>query len=119
MKRRQFITLLGGAAALPIAARAQEHKYILAHFSAGPVSPPELWAVFVDALQQLGFVEGKNVTFERRYAEDKLDRLPDLAAELVRMNVDVIVTVGTLAPLAAKQATKCLSENILNLLNRL
>jgi putative ABC transport system substrate-binding protein len=113
-KRRQFITLLGGAAAWPLAARAQEHKYILAHFSAGPVSPPELWAVFVDALQQLGFVEGKNVIFQRRYAEDKLDHLPALAAELVRMNVDVIVTVGTLAPLAAKQATKTIPIVMVN-----
>jgi putative ABC transport system substrate-binding protein len=73
-----------------------------------------LWSVFVESLQQLGLVEGKNVTFERRYAEDKLDRLPNLAAELVRMNVDVIVTVGTLAPLAAKQGTKTIPIVMVN-----
>jgi putative tryptophan/tyrosine transport system substrate-binding protein len=53
----------------------------------------------------LGWIEGKNVVFEYRYAENRLDRLPELAAELVRLNVDVIVTAGTLAPLAAKRAT--------------
>jgi putative ABC transport system substrate-binding protein len=59
----------------------------------------------VEALRQLGLVEGKNITFEHRYAENRLDRLPELAAELVRLNVDVIVALGTLAPLAAKRAT--------------
>ena len=113
--RREFIMVLGGAVAWPLAVRAQEHKkHIVAHFSAGPVSPPELWTVFLQALQQLGLVEGKNIAFERRYAEDKLDRLPELAAELVRLNVDVIVTVGTLAPLAAKQATKTIPIVMVN-----
>jgi ABC-type uncharacterized transport system substrate-binding protein len=106
LRRRDFVALLGGVAAWPLAARAQDHKkYIISHLSAGPVSPPELWAVFVEALRELGLVEGKNVTFERRYADDRLDRLPELAAELVHLHVDVIVTVGTLAPLAAKRAT--------------
>ena len=59
-----------------------------------------------DALQELGWVEGKNIIWERRYAEDRLDRLPELAAELgFRLKVDVIVAAGTLAPLAAKRAT--------------
>ena len=53
----------------------------------------------------MGWIEGKNVAFERRYAENRPERLPELAAELVRLNVDVIVAIGTLAPLAAKQAT--------------
>jgi putative tryptophan/tyrosine transport system substrate-binding protein len=116
MRRREFITALCGAAvAWPGVAHTQEQKrYTLAHFSAGPVSPPELWAVFVESLRDLGLVEGKNVTFERRYADDKLDRLPELAAELVRLNVDVIVTVGTLAPLAAKQATKTIPIVMVN-----
>jgi putative ABC transport system substrate-binding protein len=61
--------------------------------------------VVVAALRELGYVEGKNLTFERRYAEDRLDRLPKLAAELVSLKVDVIMTAGTLAPLAAKRAT--------------
>ena len=59
----------------------------------------------LDALRELGYVEGKNLTFERRYAEDRLDRLPELAAELVSLKVDVIMAAGTLAPLAAKRAT--------------
>jgi putative ABC transport system substrate-binding protein len=107
MRRREFITLLGGAvAAWPLAARAQQpRKYRIGHFSAGQAPPPEWWAVFLEALRDSGLVEGINVAFERRYAEDRLDRLPELAAELVRLKVDVIVTGGTLAPLAVKRAT--------------
>jgi len=56
-------------------------------------------------LRELGWIEGKNVAFERRFAENRLERLPELAAELVRLNVDVIVATGTLGPLAAKRAT--------------
>jgi ABC-type uncharacterized transport system substrate-binding protein len=58
-----------------------------------------------EALRELGWVEGENVVFERRYAENRLERLPELAADLVRLNVDVIAAGGTLAPLAAKRAT--------------
>jgi putative ABC transport system substrate-binding protein len=61
--------------------------------------------VFLDALRQLGWIEGKNVAIERRHADNRPERLNDLAAELVRLNVDVIVALGTLAPLAAKRAT--------------
>jgi putative ABC transport system substrate-binding protein len=57
------------------------------------------------ARRELGWIEGQNVTFEYRYAENRLERLPELAAELVRLNVDVIVARGTLGPLAAKRAT--------------
>jgi len=56
-------------------------------------------------LRELGWIDGKNVAFERRFAENRLERLPELAAELVRLNVDVIVATGTLGPLAAKRAT--------------
>jgi putative ABC transport system substrate-binding protein len=106
VRRREFITLLGGAAVWPLAARAQQpRKYKIGHFSAGQAPPPEWWAVFLEALRDSGLVEGINVAFERRYAEDRLDRLPELAAELVRLKVDVIVTGGTLAPLAVKRAT--------------
>ena len=101
MKRREFITLLGGAAAAwPIAARAQEpgKVYTLARFSAGePV--PHLRDVLAQALRALGWIEGKNVVYEDRYAENRLDRLPNLAAELVRLKVDVITAAGTLARL--------------------
>ena len=115
MKRREFITLLGGAAAWPLAARAEEagKKYTIGIFSAGsqviagvgPVQNTAFWIAFFDALRDLGWVEGRNVLIERRYAENQLERLPVLAAELVRLNVDVIVGSGTLAPLAAKRAT--------------
>ena len=56
-------------------------------------------------MRELGWIDGKNVAFERRFAENRLERLPELAAELVRLNVDVIVATGTLGPLAAKRAT--------------
>jgi len=106
MRRREFITLLGGAAAAwPLAARAQQggKTYTVGYFSAG--SPDPLQDVLTDALRELGWVEGKNVAFERRYAENRLERLPELAADLVRLKVDVIVGPGTLAPLAAKGAS--------------
>jgi putative ABC transport system substrate-binding protein len=109
--RREFITLLGGAAAWPVVARAQQHgkRYTIGLFSAG-IRPENaqsvaFWAALFDGLRELGWDEGKNVFFERRYAENRVDRLPVLAAELVRLNVDVIVGVGTLAPLAAMRAT--------------
>jgi ABC-type uncharacterized transport system substrate-binding protein len=107
VRRRQFITLLGGAAAAwPLAARAQQagSRYTVGILSAGGDNAG-LNAVLVAALRELGWVEGKNVVFEHRYAENRLERLPGLAADLVRLKVDVIAGVGTLAPLAAKQAS--------------
>jgi putative tryptophan/tyrosine transport system substrate-binding protein len=106
MRRREFITLLSGAAAgWPLAARAQQggKKYIVGRFFAG--SANELSNVVTEALRELGWVEGQNVVFERRYAENRLERLPEMAADLVRLKVDVIIAGGTLAPLAAKRAT--------------
>jgi ABC-type uncharacterized transport system substrate-binding protein len=108
MRRREFISLLGGAVAVwPLAAGTQQAGkiYTIGLLSAGPIVLPEMDAVFADALRELGWVEGRNVAFEKRYAENRLERLPDLAAELVRLKVDIIVAVGTLAPLAAKRAT--------------
>ncbi len=107
MRRREFITLLGGgAAAWPLAARSQSggKVYRIGYFSAGTVIP-HLRNVFHDALGALGWIEGKNVVYEYRYADNQLDRLPELATELVRLNVDIITAMGTLAPLAAKRAT--------------
>jgi ABC-type uncharacterized transport system substrate-binding protein len=110
IRRREFITLLGGAAvAWPLAARAQQggKKYTIGLFSAGirlPENAPA-WISFLSAMRELGWIEGKNVVFEGRYADNRLERLPALAEELVRLNVDVIVAIGTLAPLAAKRAT--------------
>jgi putative ABC transport system substrate-binding protein len=112
MQRREFIKALGGVAlAWPLKADAQPSGklFCIGWFSAGPVGRPgqlsELAGGFVEGLRELGWIEGKNVVFEFRYAENRLDRLPELAAELVRLKVDVIVASGTLAPLAAKQVT--------------
>ena len=108
MKRREFITLLGGAAAWPLAVRAQQagKRYMVGILSAGGSSvQAALNAAFSDGLREWGWVEGKNVVFENRNAENQLERLPELAADLIRLKVDVIVAAETLAPLAAKQAT--------------
>jgi putative ABC transport system substrate-binding protein len=108
MWRREFIKGIVGSAvtAWPFAARAQQggKKYIVGRFTAGSATEP-LNDMTTEALRELGWVEGENVLFERRYAENRLERLPELAADLVRLKVDVIVASGTLAPLAAKRAT--------------
>jgi putative ABC transport system substrate-binding protein len=109
MRRRKFISLCGAAAAVrPLGARAQqaEKVYKIGILTAGSGAVVRtLRGILRDGLHDLGWIEGKNLTFEGRYAEDDLDQLPVLAAELVSLDVDVIVTVGTLAPLAAKRAT--------------
>src|SRR5262249_3693141 len=106
LRRRDFVTLLGGAALWPLTARAQQaaKPYTIGIFSAGGVNAA-LNAVFSDALRELGWVEGQNLVFKYRYAEDRLERLPELAAELVRLKVDVIAAAGTLAPQAATRVT--------------
>jgi putative ABC transport system substrate-binding protein len=109
MRRREFIgSLIGAAIAWPLVARAQQtdKMYSIGYLSAGASGPGRPFRdAFVEALRQLGWIEGKNVVFEYRYAENRLDRLPELAAELVGIKVDVIVAPGTPAPLAAKRAT--------------
>src|SRR5215472_5958421 len=107
MERREFITLLGGSAtAWPLAARAQQTGKMRAIGLLSPGSETSsINFYFFDALAELGWIEGKNVVFERRYAENRVERLPELAAELVRLDVDVIVATGTLGPLAARRAT--------------
>ena len=107
MRRRQFITLLGGAAAWPLAARAQQGAKVfrigfLFYGSSGP--SPELDA-FRRGLREFGYIEGQNIAIEYRFASGQVERLPDLAAELVRLKPDVIVAPATPASLAAKQAT--------------
>jgi putative tryptophan/tyrosine transport system substrate-binding protein len=106
MKRRDFITLLGGAATWPLAARAQQSGklHAIGLLSVGSMTTG-VFAAFHDGLRELGWIEGKNLLIERRFAENRIERLPDLAAELVRLNVDVIVGFGTPPPLAAKRAT--------------
>jgi len=106
MKRREFITLIGGAAAWPLAARAQPATRIIGVLWPAPVPPasPRMES-FRQALRQLGFVEGKNLAIELRYAKDGPPQLVALATELTAMKVDVITAFGDFAPKIAQQAT--------------
>jgi ABC-type uncharacterized transport system substrate-binding protein len=109
MKRRAFITLIGGAAAAwPLAARAQQPgKLPTIGFMGSTTSPVAAqWvASFVQRLRELGWLEGRDVAIEYRWAEGRDERAAEIAAEFVRRKVDVIVTSGTGMVLAAKQAT--------------
>jgi putative ABC transport system substrate-binding protein len=109
VKRREFITLLGGAAATwPLAARAQQPGKLptIGFLVPGtPLTESQRVAAFVQRLRELGWIEGRTVAIEYRWAEGRNDRVAEIAVELVRIKVDVIVTTGTPAALAAKQAT--------------
>jgi putative tryptophan/tyrosine transport system substrate-binding protein len=109
MRRREFITLLGGAVAWPLAARAQQELRKATRIGfltrATDASVSTQIDAFRQGLRDLGWVEGKSVSIEYRDAKGQADRLPALAAELVALNVDVIVTVDTPPTQAAKQAT--------------
>src|SRR6516162_10298686 len=107
MKRRDFITLLGGAAAWPLTARAQQAAKLpmVGFLGATTASAQSQWtAAFVQRLHELGWTEGRNVAIQYRWADGRPERFAESAAEFVRLNVDVIVTGGGAVP-AAKKAT--------------
>src|SRR5258705_1076862 len=107
-KRREFITLLGGAAAWPLAARAQQPGKLrtIGFLGQSTRSADSEWvAAFVQRLRELGWIEGRNVAIEYRWAEGREERFAEIAAEFVRLKVDIIVTSGTPQVVAAKQAT--------------
>src|SRR5262245_6525685 len=108
MRRRAFITLLGGAAAWPLAARAQRIAKLptIGLLGASSASQQNQWtAAFLQRLRELSWTEGRNFAIEYRWAEGSNERAAEMAAELVRLQVDVIVTSGTPIILAAKRAT--------------
>src|SRR2546429_4081276 len=103
MRRRDFMALLGSAAATwPLAAHAQQPAKMP---RIGIIDDAPMWHAFRQALRELGYVEGQNVAYEYRYGEGTPDRLAEVAAELVRRPVDVIATFGTPPTHAAKEAT--------------
>lgn len=105
VRRRQFLIASAALLAVPRFAQAQQagRVYRIGYFS--PTSPSRLFDAFRPALRELGYVEGRNVIIEERYAEGKLERLPELVAELIRLKVDVLLTGSAVSALAAKRAT--------------
>jgi len=106
MKRREFITLVAGAAAWPVTARAQEAMPVIGYFSSrsfgteGPIRVP-----FLTALEEAGFVAGRNVAIEYRFSEGRDERLPQIAADLVGQSVSMLVATDRPSAMAAKAAT--------------
>ena len=106
MKRREFITVLSGAAAWSLAARAQEERPVIGYLSAlSEAASPATVSPFRRGLAETGFVDGRNVTIEYRWAEGRYERLPAMAAQLVRRPVSLILAQAPPAALAAKAAT--------------
>src|SRR6516164_9710072 len=103
-KRREFISLLGGAAATwPLAAQAQQPISKMPHI--GIIDPGAIWDPFRQGLRDLGYIEGRDITIEYRSAEERPEQLIAAATELAQLPVDVVVTFGSAATQAAKQAT--------------
>ena len=120
MDRRTFVNALGAMlviqASVANAQRAAAPR-VIGVFSAEPFPPADLWVHLYSKLRELGWIEGTNLIFERRSANNQLDQLPNLATELVRLNVDIILALGTQAPLAAKKATSTIPIIIFNAAN--
>src|SRR5437763_7722490 len=108
MDRRDTVLALLALGAAPFAAEAQQATKVarIGYLATNPATSPRPREAFLYGLRDLGYVEGRNLMIEYRDAEGKVERLPALAAELVALKVDIIVASGTLAALAAKQATK-------------
>jgi ABC-type uncharacterized transport system substrate-binding protein len=100
MRRREFITLVGGSVATwPLAARAQQPPPVIGFLGPASASAMSGWtAAFVQRLRELGWIEGQTVRIEYRWGDGRADRLPEIAAEFVRLKVDIIVTTGTPVP---------------------
>ncbi len=112
LRRREFIRLLGSAAAIwPLAARAQQPAKLptIGFLGANTPSAESQWlAAFVQRVRELGWIEGRTVAIEYRWAGGRAERAAEIAAEFVRLKVDVIVTSGTASVIAAKEATSAI-----------
>ena len=104
MRRREFITLISGAASWPLAAFAQ-HAGKMWRIAFITHAHQSIYEILFERLRELGYVEGQNIIIERRYAEGRAERFQEFAAEMVRLKVDLIITTTTPAALAAKNAT--------------
>ena len=105
-RRRDFVAFLGGAMTWMSTARAQEPRQVIGFLSGFSDALPGALAAFYQGLKETGFVQGKNLSIEFRWAGGQYDRLPSLAAELVARNVSVIVAYDVPSAFAAKEATK-------------
>src|SRR4051812_19363146 len=120
MDRRTFVEVIaGGLLAVPMVAQAQSQTKVfrIGILSSAPVTSPEaghIWAAFFQGLRELGYVDGRNIVIEGRYYGDNVERLPAFAAELVRLQVDVIVAAAPPAPETAKDATSTIPIVMIN-----